>query len=125
MRRQIVSDQRWHVLDKKTSFLVPNFAKAAKLCWGSHYHKKCSDALGPQQFDFVSRLNRKSDIESKESALVWHHEDANPDFGSAQAKELFDHLESVLANEPVAVKKGQFIVEVKPQVRVVTDLSMS
>ncbi|GAB2285431.1 Probable alpha,alpha-trehalose-phosphate synthase [UDP-forming] 7, variant 2 [Dionaea muscipula] len=55
-------------------------------------------------------------IESKESALVWHHPDADPDFGSAQAKELLDHLESVLANEPVAVKKGQFIVEVKPQV---------
>ncbi|GAB2274703.1 Probable alpha,alpha-trehalose-phosphate synthase [UDP-forming] 7 [Dionaea muscipula] len=54
-------------------------------------------------------------IEAKESALVWHHHDADPDFGSAQAKELLDHLESVLANEPVAVKKGQFIVEVKPQ----------
>jgi hypothetical protein len=29
---------------------------------------------------------------------------------------MLDHLESVLANEPVAVKSGQFIVEVKPQV---------
>ncbi|KAH0693557.1 hypothetical protein KY285_020654 [Solanum tuberosum] len=28
---------------------------------------------------------------------------------------MLDHLESVLANEPVAVKIGQFIVEVKPQ----------
>ncbi|XP_074286148.1 putative alpha,alpha-trehalose-phosphate synthase [UDP-forming] 7 [Silene latifolia] len=54
-------------------------------------------------------------IESKESALVWHYQDADPDFGSAQAKEMLDHLESVLANEPVAVKKGQLIVEVKPQ----------
>ncbi|KAL9265325.1 putative alpha,alpha-trehalose-phosphate synthase [UDP-forming] 7 [Drosera capensis] len=54
-------------------------------------------------------------IESKESAVVWHYQDADPDFGSPQAKELLDHLESVLANEPVAVKKGQFIVEVKPQ----------
>ncbi|KAL2937451.1 putative alpha alpha-trehalose-phosphate synthase [UDP-forming] 7 [Bienertia sinuspersici] len=54
-------------------------------------------------------------IESKESALVWHHQVADPDFGSAQAKEMLDHLESVLANEPVAVKKGQLIVEVKPQ----------
>ncbi|KAL8140406.1 hypothetical protein V2J09_006427 [Rumex salicifolius] len=56
-----------------------------------------------------------SSIETKESALVWHHHDADPDFGSAQAKELLDHLESVLANEPVAVKRGQSIVEVKPQ----------
>ncbi|KAF4394662.1 hypothetical protein CsatB_001106 [Cannabis sativa] len=54
-------------------------------------------------------------IEKKESAIVWHHRDADPSFGSCQAKELLDHLESVLANEPVAVKSGQFIVEVKPQ----------
>lgn len=56
-------------------------------------------------------------IETKESALVWHHRDADLGFGSCQAKEMLDHLESVLANEPVAVKSGQFIVEVKPQVR--------
>ncbi|XP_008775883.1 probable alpha,alpha-trehalose-phosphate synthase [UDP-forming] 7 [Phoenix dactylifera] len=56
-----------------------------------------------------------SSIEAKESALVWHHQDADPGFGSSQAKEMLDHLESVLANEPVSVKSGQFIVEVKPQ----------
>ncbi|KAL8268276.1 hypothetical protein R6Q59_002074 [Mikania micrantha] len=56
-----------------------------------------------------------SSIERKESALVWHFQDADPSFGSAQAKELLDHLESVLANEPVVVKSGQYIVEVKPQ----------
>ena len=55
-------------------------------------------------------------IEPKESALVWHHQDADPDFGSCQAKELLDHLENVLANEPVVVKRGWQIVEVKPQV---------
>jgi trehalose 6-phosphate synthase/phosphatase len=55
-------------------------------------------------------------IETKESALVWHHQDADPDFGSCQAKELLDHLENVLANDPVVVKRGQNIVEVKPQV---------
>ncbi|KAJ8616548.1 hypothetical protein MRB53_035920 [Persea americana] len=54
-------------------------------------------------------------IETKESALVWHHQDADPGFGSSQAKEMLEHLESVLANEPVAVKRGQHIVEVKPQ----------
>ncbi|XP_048443592.1 probable alpha,alpha-trehalose-phosphate synthase [UDP-forming] 9 [Pyrus x bretschneideri] len=54
-------------------------------------------------------------IETKESALVWHHLDADPDFGSCQAMEMLDHLENVLANEPVVVKKGQHIVEVKPQ----------
>ncbi|XP_022755378.1 probable alpha,alpha-trehalose-phosphate synthase [UDP-forming] 11 [Durio zibethinus] len=54
-------------------------------------------------------------IENKESAVVWHHQDADPDFGLFQAKELHDHLENVLANEPVVVKRGQQIVEVKPQ----------
>lgn len=57
-----------------------------------------------------------SSVETKESALVWHYRDADPDFGSWQAMELLDHLENVLANEPVAVKKGQHIIEVKPQV---------
>ncbi|XP_016440934.2 alpha,alpha-trehalose-phosphate synthase [UDP-forming] 5 [Nicotiana tabacum] len=54
-------------------------------------------------------------IDSKESTLVWNYRYADPDFGSCQAKELLDHLESVLANEPVTVKSGQYIVEVKPQ----------
>ncbi|KAJ0981253.1 hypothetical protein J5N97_009508 [Dioscorea zingiberensis] len=56
-----------------------------------------------------------STIEDKETALVWSYEDADPDFGSCQAKELLDHLESVLANEPVSVKSGTNNVEVKPQ----------
>ncbi|KAK4743646.1 hypothetical protein SAY87_009958 [Trapa incisa] len=56
-----------------------------------------------------------SSIEIKESALVWQYRDADPGFGSAQAKEMLDHLENVLANEPVSVRSGQFIIEVKPQ----------
>ncbi|KAI0492931.1 hypothetical protein KFK09_027207 [Dendrobium nobile] len=56
-----------------------------------------------------------STIEDKETSMVWCYEDADPDFGSCQAKELLDHLESVLANEPVSVKTGQNNVEVKPQ----------
>ncbi|KAF5734186.1 Trehalose-phosphatase/synthase 9 isoform 1 [Tripterygium wilfordii] len=54
-------------------------------------------------------------IETKESALVWQHQHADPCFASWQAIEMLDHLENVLANEPVHVKKGQHIVEVKPQ----------
>ncbi|XP_076927733.1 putative alpha,alpha-trehalose-phosphate synthase [UDP-forming] 7 [Bidens hawaiensis] len=56
-----------------------------------------------------------SSIEKKETAMVWHYEDADKSFGSHQAKELLDHLESVLTNEPVAVRRGLYIVEVKPQ----------
>lgn len=57
-----------------------------------------------------------SSIEYKESALVWHYQDSDHDFGACQAKELLDHLENVLANEPVVVKRGKHIVEVKPPV---------
>lgn len=55
-------------------------------------------------------------IEDKETSLVWCYEDADHDFGSCQAKELINHLESVLANAPVSVKSGSNNVEVKPQV---------
>lgn len=51
------------------------------------------------------------------AAQVWHYREADPDLGAWQAKELLDHLEGVLANEPVEVISGQSIVEVKPQVR--------
>ena len=57
-----------------------------------------------------------STIEVKESVLVWHHQDADNDFGSLQAKDLSDHLKHVIANEPAVVAKGKNIVEVKPQV---------
>uniref|UniRef100_A0A804LGE0 alpha,alpha-trehalose-phosphate synthase (UDP-forming) n=1 Tax=Zea mays TaxID=4577 RepID=A0A804LGE0_MAIZE len=57
-----------------------------------------------------------STIEDRETVLVWNYEDADPDFGSCQAKELVDHLESVLANEPVSVKTTPHSVEVKPQI---------
>lgn len=64
-----------------------------------------------------------SSIEKKESAIVWQYRDADPGFGFSQAKEMLDHLESVLANEPVAVKSGQFIVEVKPQACILTPVT--
>ena len=86
------------------------------------------ETSGPRISDFswkevvepvLKRYTESTDgsyIEVKESALVWHYQDADPDFGSWQAKELIDHLESMLANNPVSVKSGHLIVEVKPQV---------
>ncbi|KAK4400493.1 Alpha,alpha-trehalose-phosphate synthase [UDP-forming] 5 [Sesamum angolense] len=80
----------------------------------------CQDFYWKQIAEPVMQLYTEttdgSFIETKESALVWNYQLADPDFGSCQAKELHDHLESVLANEPVSVKSGQHIVEVKPQV---------
>lgn len=101
---------------------------ALPLCSSCRWNKKSSWEMSPLTADFewkriaepVMKLYTEatdgSNIETKESALVWHHQDADPDFGSCQAMELLDHLENVLANEPVVVKRGQHIVEVKPQV---------
>ncbi|KAJ4825229.1 hypothetical protein Tsubulata_051451, partial [Turnera subulata] len=50
-----------------------------------------------------------------EPCLAWHHHEADFQLSSCQAKELLDHLENVLANKPVVVKRGQYIVEMKPQ----------
>ena len=84
---------------------------------------KSSDFAWMQIVEPVMKLYTEStdgsSIEKKESALVWQYRDADLGFGSSQAKEMLDHLEGVLANEPVAVKSGQFIVEVKPQVYMV------
>eukprot|EP00798_Chlamydomonas_sp_ICE-L_P015885 gene15885-22013_t len=56
-----------------------------------------------------------SSIERKESALVWSYRDADPDFGSWQAKELLDHLEDVMSNKPIQIVRGNSCVEIKPQ----------
>jgi trehalose 6-phosphate synthase/phosphatase len=67
--------------------------------------------------DVYKETTDGSFIETKESALVWHYQNTDHDFGSCQAKELASHLERVLGigNEPVIVKRGHQIVEVKPQ----------
>jgi len=54
-------------------------------------------------------------IKDKGTSVIWHFGDADPDFGSWQAKELMDHLESVLVNDPVDVFPGNGHVEIKPQ----------
>uniref|UniRef100_A0A0E0M1G4 Trehalose 6-phosphate phosphatase n=1 Tax=Oryza punctata TaxID=4537 RepID=A0A0E0M1G4_ORYPU len=54
-------------------------------------------------------------IETKETGMVWRYEDADPRLAPLQAKELLDHLATVLASEPVAVRSGCQIVEVIPQ----------
>lgn len=53
-------------------------------------------------------------IEHKESALVWHYQDADPYFGSCQAEELFEHLQNILTD---MTRGGHNIAEVDPQVQ--------
>ena len=59
-----------------------------------------------------------SRIEPKESALVWHYEAADPEYGKMQASELVKYLEKVLAYWPgVDVVKYDYnrLLEVKPR----------
>ena len=54
-------------------------------------------------------------VEIKDASVVWHYRNADPDFGAWQAKELLDHLESVLQGTPVeVVSGGTSYVETKP-----------
>ncbi|GFP95012.1 snare-interacting protein keule [Phtheirospermum japonicum] len=64
----------------------------------------------------ITWLTLSSWVRYRSKQLAHPVGDADPDFGSCQAKELLDHLENVLANEPAVVWRGQHIVEVKQQV---------
>lgn len=117
-------------LKRKYNFFSAFFLCPLIMCCFSHYSwsrdSPWESCLLAADFDWkkiaepvmelYTEATDGSSIEHKESALVWHHQESDPDFGSCQAKELLDHLENVLANEPVVVKRGQHIVEVKPQV---------
>jgi trehalose 6-phosphate synthase/phosphatase len=52
-------------------------------------------------------------IERKTAGLVWHYKDADPEFGSWQASEMHDHLESVLSSLGVQVISGNRWVQVR------------
>jgi trehalose 6-phosphate synthase/phosphatase len=52
-------------------------------------------------------------IERKTAGLVWHYKDADPEFGSWQANEMHDHLESVLSSLGVQVISGNRWVQVR------------
>lgn len=51
-------------------------------------------------------------IEKKESSLTWHYRDADPNFGSWQAKDMQIQLEDVLSNLPLEIIQGNRMVEV-------------
>ncbi|KVH97779.1 Glycosyl transferase, family 20, partial [Cynara cardunculus var. scolymus] len=97
---------------KNTVFIVSGRGKGSLSEWLAPCARLGPD-LVPMELEWkeiakpVMELYREatdgSTIEIKESGLVWHHQDADPDFGSCQAKELLVHLENVLANEPAVV----------------------
>ncbi|CAK9011725.1 unnamed protein product [Durusdinium trenchii] len=61
---------------------------------------------------FVKRT-QGSFIENKGSALVWQYRDADPHFGSWQAKELSSHLKELLVGYDLEILEGKGYVEVK------------
>lgn len=52
-------------------------------------------------------------VEEKTAGLVWHYLSADPEFGGWQAKEMHDHLESILAPFNVQVVNGQGWLQVR------------
>eukprot|EP01022_Parablepharisma_sp_SALTPOND_P001069 TRINITY_DN105531_c1_g1_i1.p1 TRINITY_DN105531_c1_g1~~TRINITY_DN105531_c1_g1_i1.p1 ORF type:complete len:882 (+),score=77.02 TRINITY_DN105531_c1_g1_i1:683-3328(+) len=57
-----------------------------------------------------------SDIEIKDSSIVWLYKECDPEFGNWQAKELEKTLKAVLAEYPeITTVHGKGFVEVKPR----------
>jgi trehalose 6-phosphate synthase/phosphatase len=52
-------------------------------------------------------------IEEKTAGIVWHYLAADPEFGGWQAKEMHDHLESILATFNVQVVNGHGWLQVR------------
>jgi trehalose 6-phosphate synthase/phosphatase len=63
----------------------------------------------------ASLLTPGTHVEEKQSALVWHYRNADPEFGSWRARSLLDELTGMTSNLPVTVHHGQKIVEVSSQ----------
>ena len=51
-------------------------------------------------------------VEEKESALVWHYRQSDPEFGQWKARQLLSELYEMLANFPVEIHHGKKIIEV-------------
>ncbi|OEL15234.1 putative alpha,alpha-trehalose-phosphate synthase [UDP-forming] 8 [Dichanthelium oligosanthes] len=73
------------------------------------------DVVAERAMMCYTEATHGSYIEMKETAMAWHYQNADPVFGPCQAKELHDHLVSVLADEPAYVAIADQIVEVTPQ----------
>ena len=87
------------------------------------------DSMAPgtrQQTAGSEKLETRLHASLRPLPLIWDYDAGMPGDVSAhcccrqcgvymQAKEMLDHLESVLSNEPVEVVMGNTIVEVKPQ----------
>ena len=53
-----------------------------------------------------------SEVEEKQSAIVWPYRQADPEFGELKSRQLMSELYAMLVNAPVEVHHGKKIVEV-------------
>ncbi|KFG39981.1 trehalose-phosphatase, partial [Toxoplasma gondii FOU] len=108
-----ITGDQWHCMSRQTDFTWKQVAielmlQYVKRTQGSFIeNKSCSD----------SKLNvttvNSSLVLLQGSALVFQYRDADPDFGSMQAKDLSNYLGELLFGYPVSVMSGKGYVEVK------------
>ena len=65
-----------------------------------------------EHLEQASLLTPGTHVEEKQSALVWHYRQADPEFGLWRARGLVHELTALAANLPVVVHHGQKIVEI-------------
>lgn len=65
--------------------------------------------------DVYTKRTNGTYIERKfnDRAILWRFTDADPEFGTLQATELHDHLETVLASFPLSIIAGKGYIEVR------------
>ena len=54
-------------------------------------------------------------IEEKTAGFAWHYRSADPEYGTAQAKELTLHLRSLIGDLPLEILPGDMVLEVRPR----------
>lgn len=82
--------------------------------WGllnPYVNTEWKDAIR-EHLEAASLMTPGTNVEEKQSALVWHYRKADPEFGEWRAKDLLEELTSMCANLPVSVHHGKKIVEV-------------
>lgn len=65
-----------------------------------------------EHLEQAALLTPGAHVEEKQSAVVWHYREAEPEFGLWRARGLLDELTAMAANLPVTVHHGKKIVEV-------------
>jgi len=66
-------------------------------------------------FSYYTERTPGSSIEEKQASVTWHYRQADPIFGSWQAKECHNHLENNFTNIPAEIMVGKKNIEVRPK----------